>query len=171
MDRRRVIRIAVAAAALAACGSRAAARAAPEPEGFERLLPLLIDLAGWTADEPHGLDLEVPDGRVVSAAREYRRGDARLSVTVVIGPTTQGVTAATQANVDLAIGDTRMRAAIIDGLPVSRSFTAHDRTGVILVALGAHTMFSVVVDGVDENEALALARRFDWTAMRAAVPK
>jgi hypothetical protein len=171
MDRRRAIRIAVAAAALAACGGPAAARDARAPGEFERFLPFLVDLAGWTGEKPHGLDMEVPGSRIVSASREYRRGGVRLGVAVVVGPTTQGVTAATAANVDLASGDTRMHAAVIDGLPASRSFTAHDRTGVILVALGARAMFSAVFEGLDEDEALGLAQRFDWKAIQAVVPK
>ena len=64
-----------------------------------------------------------------------------------------------------------MRAATIDGLAVARSFTAHDKTGVILVALGPNAMFSVTFEGVGEDEALALARQFDWKAMQAAMPK
>jgi hypothetical protein len=173
LDRRRAVRAALAAAAAAIAGraARAAVRGRRIPEEYERFFPFLVDLEGWSGDAPHGLDLEVPGADVLSAAREYRRGAARLNVEVVAGPTAQGVTAATAANVNIEAGDTRMRTATIDGLAVARSFTAHDRTGVIMVALGANAMFSVVFDGVGEDEALELAQRFDWKAIRAAVPK
>jgi hypothetical protein len=176
IDRRHAIRLAVrlairlplAAAALAAAAPPRAARAQPDPR---RLVAFLIDLGGWDGRKPEGLDLEVPGSSVVTATREYRRGAARLSVQLVAGPTARGALDAVEAGVDVAVGDTRMRAALIDGLPVARSFTAHDRTGVILVALGPTAMFSVTFDGVGEDEALALARQFDWKAMRAAAPR
>jgi hypothetical protein len=173
LDRRRAVRAAVAAAAaaIAAGAARAAMPGRRVAEEYERFFPFLVELEGWSGDAPHGLDLEVPGASFLSAAREYRRDVARLNVSVVTGPTAQGVTAATAANVDVEAGDTRMRTATIAGLPVARSFTAHDRTGVIMVALGPTAMFSVVFDGVGEDEALALAQRFDWKAIQAVVPK
>ena len=165
---RLVLRVVLAAAPLAAFGPPRAALGQPDSARF---LPLLIDLAGWDGRKPEGLDMEIPGSSIVSATRRYRRGDARLDVQLVSGPTAQGVLTAVRANVDIGVGDTRMRAATIDGLPVARSFTAHDRTGVILVALGPNAMFSTTFELVGEDEALALARQFDWKAMQAALPR
>jgi len=44
-------------------------------------------------------------------------------------------------------------------------------TGAILVALGPSAMFSLSFNGVAEDEALTLAKRFDWKTIQAAIPK
>jgi hypothetical protein len=43
--------------------------------------------------------------------------------------------------------------------------------GAILVALGPSAMFSLSFNGVAEDEALTLARRFDWKTIQAAIAK
>jgi hypothetical protein len=40
-----------------------------------------------------------------------------------------------------------------------------------MVALGAAALFSLNFEGVTEDEALALAQRFNWKAIQAALPK
>ena len=43
--------------------------------------------------------------------------------------------------------------------------------GIILVALNTSAMFSMSFNGVAEDEAMTLARKFDWKAIQAAAPK
>jgi len=115
--------------------------------------------------------MEIPGSGIITATREYRRGDARLDAQIIIGPPAQVALAATQSQVKIETGDMRMSTATIDGLPVARTFTVHDKSGAIIVALGASAMFSLTFTGVTDDEALALARQFNWKAMQAAVPK
>jgi hypothetical protein len=56
-------------------------------------------------------------------------------------------------------------------LAVARTFTVQDKSGAILVALGPSAMFSLSFNGVAEDEALTLAKRFDWKTIQAAIPK
>jgi hypothetical protein len=46
-----------------------------------------------------------------------------------------------------------------------------DKSGALLVALGPSAMFSLSFNGVAENGAPTLARRFDWKTIQAAIPK
>jgi hypothetical protein len=108
---------------------------------------------------------------MVTAGREYRRDDARFNAQIILGPAAQGALAATQAGVKIETGDARMSTATIDGLPVARTFTVSDKSGAVLVALGPSAMFSLSFNGIDDDEALTLARKFDWKAMQAAVAK
>ena len=64
-----------------------------------------------------------------------------------------------------------MSTTTIDGLPVIRTFTFNDKSGAIIVALDPSAMFNLAFEGVAEDEALALARKFDWKAIQAAVAK
>lgn len=170
MHRRSAIRFVLASAVLCAVGALLAP-AADAQQAFQRFLPFLIDLNGWTGEKPDGMAMEVPGTNMITATREYRRGDAQLSVQIVTGPAAQGAAAATQTNVNIETGDAHMRTATVDGLPVASSYSVKDRSGIILVALSANAMFSMSFKGVAEDEALSIAKQFDWKSIQASVPK
>jgi hypothetical protein len=54
---------------------------------------------------------------------------------------------------------------------VARTFQLSDKSGTVLVVLGPSAIFNVAFNGVAEDEAFGLARRFDWKAIQAALPK
>lgn len=170
MHRRAAVRFVFASALLAAAAALLAP-AARAQGAFQRFLPFLIDLQGWTGEKPDGMAMEVPGASMITATRGYRRGDAQLSAQIVTGPAAQGATAATQSNVNVEAGDAHMRTATINGLPVASSYTVKDKSGIILVALAANAMFSVSFKGLAEDEALSLAKQFDWKNIQASVPK
>jgi hypothetical protein len=169
-DRRRAIRLAGAAAALTVVWQLPLSPAHAQ-QSFQRFLPLLIDLPGWTGAKPDGVTMEMPGNSIVTATREYRRGDATLNAQVITGPAAQGALSATASGMKIETGDMRMSTSTVDGLAVARTFTVRDKSGAILVALGPSAMFSLSFNGVAEDEALTLARRFDWKTIQAAIPK
>jgi hypothetical protein len=170
IDRRRAIHLALAAVMLTGAGllPSSAARA---QQTFQRFFPLLVDLQGWTGNKPDGLSMEIPGNSMVTATREYERGDARLNAQVIIGAAAQGALAATNAGVKIETAEGRMSTSTIDGMQVTRSFTINDKSGAILVGLGTSALFTLSFNGVAEDEALMLARKFDWKAIQAAMPK
>ena len=168
IDRRRVVHLVLAAAAIAAAWPLATAHA---QQSFQRFVPFLVDLSGWTGNKPDGMAMEMPGASMITATREYRRPDAKLSAQVVTGPAAQGALAATQSNISLQTGDAHMQTSTIDGLRVAASYTVHDKSGVILVALDTSVMFSMSFNGIAEDEAMTLARKFDWKAIKAATGK
>src|ERR1700693_5419241 len=112
IDRRRAIRLA-AAAALPVLLPLSAARA---HQSFPRFLPLLVDLPGWTGEKPDGMAMEMPGNSIVTATREYRRGEARLNAQVITGPAAQGALAATGSGMKIETGDMHMSTSTVDGL-------------------------------------------------------
>ncbi len=158
-----------AMAALAFAGPLLAPAA--RAQSFQRFYPFLVELQGWTANKPDGMAMDMPGNSMITATREYRRGDARLNAQIVTGPAAQGAAAATQSNVNIETAEAHMRTATIDGLPVARSYTVKDKSGVILVALGAKAMFSMSFTGIGEDEALAIAKQFDWKGIQAQLPR
>ena len=54
---------------------------------------------------------------------------------------------------------------------LARTFTVHDKSGAIVVGLADNALFSLSFNGVPEDEAFALARRFDWKGIQAALAK
>jgi hypothetical protein len=168
IDRRRAIRLALAALPAAWLLPPTAARA---QQAFQRFLPFLVDLPGWSGNKPDGMAMDMPGLSMVTATREYKRGDATLNVQLITGPAAQGTLGAIQSGIKLETGDMHMNTATVDGLTVARTFMVHDKSGTVLVALGANALFNLAFKGVAEDEAFALARRFDWKAIQAALPK
>jgi hypothetical protein len=170
IDRRCAIRLALAAAALPGA-SLLLLSAASAAQAFQRFIPFLVDLPGWQGKKPDGLSMEMPGNSMMTATREYGRGDAHLNAQIIIGAAAQGALAATHSGIKVETSEGHMITSSVDGLPVTRSYTFKDKSGAIMVALGTNAMFSLSFNGVAENEALTLAKVFNWKAMQAAQPK
>jgi hypothetical protein len=164
IDRRGAILLALAV--LPAAWLPQAARA---QQSFQRFVPFLIDLPGWKGNKPDGMAMEMAGTSMITATRAYERGDARFSAQVITGPAAQGALAATSAGIKLETSEMHMGTTTIDGVQVTRTYTVSNKAGAIVVPLSASAMFSVTFTGVTEDEALTLARKFDWKAIQALV--
>jgi len=140
-------------------------------QAFTRYFPFLIDLAGWEGKKPDGVAMETTGANMISAGREYQRGPAHLHAQILIGAPAQGALAATQTGMNIETSEARINTSTIDGMKIARTFTFKDKSGAIIVALAGNAVFSFAFNGIADDEALALARKFDWKAMQAAVPK
>jgi hypothetical protein len=170
IDRRGLIRLALAALALPA-GWLLPFSTSYAQQSFQRFFPLLVDLQGWKGNKPDGVSMQIPGSSMITATREYQRGTARLNAQVLMGPPAQGAVAAGNSGVKVETSDARMSTSTIDGMQVTRTFTISDKSGALIVALGASAVFMLSFEGVAEDEALTLARKFDWKAIQAALPK
>jgi hypothetical protein len=170
IDRRCAIRLALAAAALPGASLLLSSAASAE-QAFQRFIPFLVDLPGWQGKKPNGLAMEMSGNSMITATREYGRDGARLNAQIVIGAAAQGALAATHAGIKLETSEGHMITSSVDGLPVTRNYTFKDKSGAILVELGKSAMFALSFNGVTEDEALTLAKTFNWKAMQAALPK
>lgn len=168
ISRRGTIRLMLAAIPTAWLLPDSIARAEP---AFARFLPFLVDLDGWQGKKPDGIAMEMTNNSMITAAREYQRGSARLHAQILIGPVAQGALATTQTGMNIETTDGRINTSTIDGMRVTRTFNFKDKSGAILVALGTNSVFSVSFNGVPDDEALMLAKKFDWKAIQAAQPK
>ena len=64
-----------------------------------------------------------------------------------------------------------MSTSTIDGLPVTRSLHLQGQIGSVIVVLGPSAVFMLTFNGVPDDEALTLARQFNWKAIQAAIAK
>jgi hypothetical protein len=168
IDRRRAFGFALAALAATVLLPSSAAHA---QQSFQRFIPFLIDLDGWKGNKAEGLSLEMPNNSLITATRKYERGPAHLDAQITTGPAAQGALAMTRTGIKLETSDGRMNTSTIDGMPVTTSFNIKDKSGTIIVALGTAAMFNMSYRGIADDEALALARKFNWKAIQAALPK
>lgn len=153
----------------------AAWQLAPVPasaqQAFQRYFPFLVDLDGWQGKKPDGLSMEIPGNSMITATREYQRGPSRIHVQILFGPAAKGVLAMAQTGMNVETSEGRMHSSTIDGMPVSQTFSFKDKSGAIMVALGQSGAFNFAFNGIPEDEALTLAKKFDWKAIQAAQPK
>jgi hypothetical protein len=164
IDRRRAIRLALAA--LPAAWLPQAARA---QQSFQRFIPTLIDLPGWKGNKPDGMTLEMSGNSMITATRSYERGEARLNASVLTGMAAQGALAATSTGIKIETADMHILTSTMDGFQVTKSYTVSNKAGAIMIALGPAAVFTLTFNNIPEDEALTLARKFDWKGMQAQV--
>ena len=163
IDRRRAIRLALAA--LPAVWLAPAARA----QGFQRFVPFLPELPGWKANKPDGMAMEMAGSSMITATRAYERGAAHVNAAILTGIAAQAALAATSAGIKIETADMHMTTSTVDGLQVTKTYTASSKAGAIMVALAPAAVFTFSYTGIGEDEAFGLARKFDWKAMQEQV--
>lgn len=157
-----------------------AAPAALFAAAYDPLLPLLVDLAGWKADPPDGIDLSAAGMQGVTVVREYSSGDKGLTATIMLGDQV-GVTWSPEYREGFKLVSTEgsMEVRKIDGFLVYHVFDAGDSSGGIVVLLletaadkpGTGAVFVLAFDGMPLDEGVALAQKFDWKKMRDAAAR
>jgi hypothetical protein len=135
---------------------------------FQRLTPFLIDLDGWQGKKPDGMSMDMPNGSMTTATREYDKGPARFHASVVVGQAAIGGLAPILAGMNVTTSEGHMLTDTVRGMKVLKSYTTAQKSGALLVALDKDAMFSLSYNGMSEDEALALAEKFDWKAIQAA---
>jgi hypothetical protein len=162
-------RIALAFAAVAAAWLLSST--AHAQQAFERFTAFLVDLQGWQGAKPDGMALDMPGNSMITATRDYKRGSAQLTAQIMIGPVAQAALAPTAQDMKFETKDARIVAGAVDGFRVTQTFNFADKSGAIIVALGTAAMLNLTFNGVADDEALAIAKRFNWKAIQAALPK
>lgn len=151
--------------ALIALGTISSAHADP---AFQRLTPLLIDLDGWQGKKPDGMSMDLSKGSITTATREYQKGPARVHVTVMVGPSAIGALTPILTGMNVTTSEGHMLTASMHDMKVMKTYTTAQKSGALLVALDKDAMFSFSYTGLPEDEALALAEKFDWKAIQTA---
>lgn len=168
IDRRRTLRLALVALPAAALIASPAARA---EQAFERFYPFLIDLPGWTGDKPDGMAMQLGGLDIMTATRKYKRDGAHLEVGILTGPAAQAGLAMLKSNMKLETSEGHVVTETVDGIRMARTYTAKDKSGALLVGVADNALFNFAYTGITEDEALALAKRFDWKGIQAKLPK
>lgn len=140
-------------------------------QAFQRFLPLLVDLDGWQGKKPDGMSMDMPNASMTTANRDYQRGPAQLHASVMVGQTATGALAPIQSGMNMTTSEGHMITATMHGMPVLKTYTTAQKSGALIVALDKDAMFSLAYNGIPEDEALALAEKFDWKAIQAAAQK
>jgi hypothetical protein len=85
-----------------------------------------------------------------------------------VGAASIGGHAPILAGMNVTTSEGHMLTDTVRGMKVLKSYTTAQKSGALLVALDKDAMFSLSYNGMSEDEALALAEKFDWKAIQAA---
>jgi len=140
-------------------------------QAFARFLPLFVDLDGWQGNKPDGVSMDMPGNSMTSAKRDYTRGSSQLHATVLMGPAAAGALAPTKTPMNIETGEGHMITTTLNGFPATKTYNIPQKSGAFLIALGPSALFTVSYIGISEDDALALASKFDWKAIQAATQK
>ena len=62
--------------------------------------------------------------------------------------------------------DIRMSTTTVDGMHVHKTYAVSQKSGAILVELSGNAVITLAFNGVGEDEAMGLARKFDWKGIQ-----
>ncbi len=138
----------------------------------EQLKPLLVDLSGWTAGEPGGMSMDMGGMKITNATRSYESGGKTISSMIIIGTNAMVQSQKETGNVgNASSGGMTMKSEVIDGFQVVRAFDENEGAGSIIVSLVSGQVeggiFLLSFNGISSNDALEIAKKYDWGAMKA----
>ncbi len=135
---------------------------------FRDLYPYLVDLPGWNASKPEGSSTKIPfmGTAVVEAHREYYKGNATVKVTVGKGKGVMMAWAPFAMNMEYEDEHGWRKVETIGGFQVGIQYDKESKSGSVVVNLtmGQQTVgvLDLEYEGISPDEALALAKKFDW---------
>jgi hypothetical protein len=115
--------------------------------------------------------MQMSDTSMTTATRDYERGAAKVHAIIMVGQSAEGALAPLQSGMNLQTPEGHMVTSTLRGMPVLKAFNTKDKSGNLMVGLDKNAMFNFAYEGLAEEEALALADKFDWKALQAAAQK
>ena len=140
-------------------------------QAFQRFLPLFVDLDGWQGKKPDGMSLDMPNTTMTTATRDYTKGAAQAHASVMMGQAASGALAPIESGMNLQTGDGHMVTSTMHDMKVMKTYNIPQKSGALMVEVTKDAVFAFSYGGITEDEAIALAEKFDWKAIQAAAMK
>lgn len=135
----------------------------------QKLQALMVNLPGFKAGEAESASMNTAGMKMLTASRTYTKGQAVLNTTFVAGVGTEAYS--DMGDINISTSDMRAKTRQINGFKVITNYDIPGNTGGVMVWLGSGDgdqgalVFSF--QGMDDGQALELAQKFDWKALRA----
>ncbi len=135
----------------------------------DALKPLLIDLEDWKAEEAEGMSMDMGGTKMVNAFRMYQRDDMELSATIMLGSSSMA-RSQMQRMGRMETDDMKMEFGQVDSFKVHTAHDKKEKGGYLVILLAEEeertAMFVLQYSGMDEEDALVLAKQFGWKKMK-----
>jgi hypothetical protein len=140
----------------------------------EVLTPLLIDLEDWKAEDAQGMSMDMETVKMVNAFRTYQTEEKEINAGIMI--CSKAIAQSQMQRMGkMEFGDVKMEFTEMDGFKVYTNYDKEEDQGYILVMLSQKDddsgMFMFNFSGMDEEEALKVAKKFDWKKLKKEVEK
>lgn len=139
---------------------------------YESLTPLLINLNGWEAQSPEGMDMDMGGTKIVQAVREYKKGKKTLNVMVMVG---NDMMAGQMQAKSIETDSAQVTMETIDGFKVLQQYAKKESEGAVVVSLGGKEQkgatFMMNFVGMRPAEALSMAKKFNWSKIQKVTAK
>lgn len=144
-------------------------------QSYEKLLDLLVDLPGYSGEEPKGMDMNYDDMKAINVTREYEKGDSKLQAGIIVGQQASGVwNPSYQKGLKMETSDGLMEVTEQNGFMLFHSYNKGKHEGMIAVLIekagaGGGAVFVFSYRGVDDKKGMSLAEKFDWKKIQSRV--
>ena len=141
---------------------------------YESLNPLLIDLNGWQAEPAEGMDMDMGGTKIIQAMRQYSRDGKEADAMIMVGNSMMTQAQGMQS-MQMETAEVKVKVTTIDGYQVSIHHSKADNEGAVVVAfpgteqMGATFIFHYT--GLNENDGLSTAKKFDWKKIEKQAKK
>lgn len=137
--------------------------------GYDELKPLLTDIKDWQGAAAEGTNMEANGMKMIMATRNYKHGEANIDAQVGLMPSS--ASSAMQMNLNMENDEIIINTSKIDDFQVYQNYEKNQKSGSILILLKGNEqnslMFIMSYTGINNQEALAIAKQFDWKKMQA----
>ncbi len=143
---------------------------------YESLSPFLLDLKGWQAEPAEGMDMDMGGTKIIQAMRQYTQGSKEADAMVMIGNAmmTQAHAQGMQSG-QMETAEAKVEVTTIDGYQVSIHHSKADNEGAVVVVLPGMgqqgAIFVLHYQGLNENDGLSMAKKFDWKKIEKQAKK
>jgi hypothetical protein len=139
---------------------------APAQQYSNQLKKLLIDLPGWTGEDPEGADMAFNQIVMITAARNYTKGNASINTGIIIGSSTN-VSQIPKTTYETDEGF--LRTTKIKGYETYLVYNKKDNSGSIFILLASNphsAMVTFTYENLGWQEAKTLAEKFDLDGIK-----
>ncbi|WP_456322566.1 hypothetical protein [Hydrogenimonas sp.] len=130
---------------------------------YKDLCRELGEIPGWSLTKCEGMKIVNPMmGEMVTAAKTYTKGDARLDVTAVSGTQAIMMWGPYAAGTTMENDEAFVKVEKIDGFNVGISYDKKERSGSVIVQLSPNAVLAGTFENMNWKEALKLMKKIDW---------
>jgi len=137
---------------------------------YEKLYEFLKDIKGWKAEKAQGMQMDMPEIKMIQATREYKKDKNELQAMIIVGNTSTMGAYVQQPSMKYEDDGTKVVMKEIDGFKTHVIFDKEDKSGTISVILDSNengaAVFILSFEGINDEAALKIAMDFDWKGMK-----
>src|SRR3569833_2677947 len=112
-------------------------------QAFQRFLPLLVDLDGWTGKKADGMSMDMANMSMTTATRDYTKGSAEVHASVMVGQAAVGALAPLQNTKNNQTSDNQKNTTTKHNKNNQKRNNNKDKSGSLIVGLSKDAMFSL----------------------------